>query len=151
MAAQTFCFNISGSAQGIVTVTSWPSYAFTRIWRVGNKFFGIAKNGVFELKGNTDDTTVYSSKFRLSRNTLKTNALKRVPYVRLNNNTSGTATAIADMGVSVSSITFTNAERVKFGRGLKGRTFAFEIETTVADFNIQNMEIFEEKLQRGVD
>lgn len=145
MAAQTICFNLFGA------LTLWPNYAFTRIWRVGNKYFGIAKNGVFELKGNTDDTVVFVSKFRTSRSTLKTNALKRVPYVRINNSTSGTATAIADMGASVSTISFTKAERIKFGRGLKGRTFAFEITTTDRDFNIQNMELFEERLQRGVD
>jgi hypothetical protein len=146
MPAQTYCFN---SATGAVTV--WPNYAFVRVWRVGNIYFGVTKQGVFRLGGNDDNGAPFVSKFRTSKNTMGTNATKRVPYVRLNDSVSGIARAFTDNGSSQSTVTFTKAERIKFGKGLRGRTYAFEIETTQQGFRIQNMEFFIEKLQRGVD
>ena len=145
MAVQTYCFN---AATGAVTV--WSNYAFVRVWRVGNVYFGVTKQGVFKFGGNDDNGVPFVSRFRTSRNTMGTNATKRVPYVRLNVTGSGIARAFTDNGVSQSTVTFTQSERIKFGKGLRGRTYAFEIETSEAGFKIQNMEFFIEALQRGV-
>lgn len=144
MALTTYCYNLSGA------MSIWTNVAFTRIWRVGSKYFGITQSGVFELTGNTDNGTSFVSKIITSNNDLGKFNLKRLPSARVNSSQAGTITASMDGDSSTGIIQFTKSERVKFGKGMKGRMLSLNIQSSADGFELQSIELHEKAMQRGV-
>jgi hypothetical protein len=155
MSLMTYCFNTSGSG-----LTLWPGMSFTRIWRVGAKHYGVNGSGVYELTGNTDNGTAYTSHIVTAATSLETSdpktgevdtmRLKHLPLAHVDAVGTATVTALLDGVSSVSTLEFNGTSRVRFGRGLRGRRVAMDFQSTDAAFELHAIEFKPQPLQRGV-
>jgi len=145
MSQTTHCFNTANKA-----MSTWTNIAFSRIWRVGNKYYGIRESGIYELTGNTDDGVEYPSIAILRKNNLGTSKEKRLPYIRIDSSAEGFVGVTADAEASTSPTEFTVDRRVKLGRGLKGRWLSVNLASQVAGFEVYSIELFPQVLTRGV-
>ncbi len=143
---QTYCYNILGD------MSIWSNIAFARIWRLGNKYYGVSRSGVYELTGNTDNGTAFTSTIATVPNNLNPSlSLMRIPAMRLNASTSGNVAVSYDgEAVSMQPTLFTKAERVKLPRGIKGRFPVITVTSTQAGFQLNSIELFPEVTQKGV-
>lgn len=148
MSQTTFCYNPKTNA-----ITEWGGVAFMRIWRVGNVYFGIRPDGIYQLAGDHDGTTPIAASFTLAKNNLGTNALKRLPYMRIDTDASLTVTTSFDDNEehSVNVTDHIIARRVKLGRGAHGRniSISFSAETAV-NFVVRSFEAYPEIYTKGV-
>lgn len=141
---KTYCYNLSNGA-----MTQWE-IAFSRIWRLGNRYFGIRESGVYALTGDTDDGTEFDGYAALSPNDFGTDQLKRMPSLTIDCTGTGTVSVIADAASSSGVTQFDDAKRVKLSRGLKGRLLMVDVLSSDADFEVTKMTLYPEALQRRV-
>lgn len=147
----TYCYNPKVNA-----ITAWPGIAFSRIWRLGNKYYGFNVDGVYELTGALDATVPVTSRIKLSETDFGTFALKRLHYMRIDAdgdvNKPLTITTKFDGNVesSISNNQFNAAMRCKLGRGAKGRMVSIKIDCSSPNFALRSIELYPTDLQRGV-
>lgn len=144
MTCSTYCYNVTGD------MTIWQGVAFNRIWRLGHKYYGVNKTGIYELKGNTDNGTPFTSTFTVAPHSFGSMALKRLPYMRVHATKPGTVTVNFEGDTSGYPTEFTDAKRVKLGRGMIGRFGTITVSTTEEGFQLHAIEPFPEVVQRGV-
>lgn len=146
MSSKTYCYNLNNNA-----MTQWDGAVFSRIWRLGNRYFGIRENGVYALTGDTDDGEAFDAYAALSPNDFSSDRLKRLPTLTIDCIGTGTASVVADAESSSGITQFENAKRVKLGRGIKGRLLMVDVLSSDADFEVTKMTLYPEVLQRGVN
>jgi hypothetical protein len=126
-------------------VTEYTNYAFNSFARMGNKYLGATKDGLYELTGDTDNGTsiiadlksglaqfagVHLSSFKAAYIAARGggNFIVRV--------TTGDGSKY-DYAVTTQSM---KTARINIGKGIRARYFAFELISTGQDFDLDSLE-----------
>jgi hypothetical protein len=139
-------------------VTEYSNMPFTSLTKFGDLYLGVANGGIYLLEGDTDAGALITSTIRIPTTDFGTSRQKRVPQGFLGMQADGflKATLIADdvtVGEDVLENTnpLQHGQRMKFGRGAKGRYWTLEItNVNGAAFNLDEIELFAEVLSRHV-
>lgn len=144
MISTTYCYNLGANA-----MTTWRNIAFSRIWRMGGKYYGIRESGVYELSGDTDNGTPIEAYAMLAPSDFGSDRLKRLSYLTIDSNAQGSVKVTGDE-TSSNATQFVTAKRVKLGKGLKSRYLVVEIDSDQPGFEVSKVTLYPEVLKRGV-
>jgi len=139
----TYCMNTDSK-----DLSKWAC-AFTRIWRVGQYYYGVNEEGIHRFVGSTDDGVPIVCSVKTTPNDLDSEALKRIPYSRVE------ARGAADIelwldGTSAGKIHMDSvSKRAKFARGVRGRFLTFEVTSSDPSFTLLEIAPTIESLHRG--
>lgn len=119
-------------------VTRYTDFAFDNVLRLGNRFFGVRADGVYELEGDTDNGEPIVAQVRTFSTDFEQTNAKRIMYAyivgdigpdlvvgvrpNMSPESSYQTEWIASPGIQVS--------RVKTGRGLRGVYYQFSMTNT---------------------
>lgn len=145
MSNRTYCYNTQQNA-----LTTWHLYAFSRIWRMGGKYYGVREDGIYELTGDTDNGTTIQAYALLAPNNLGSDRQKRLPYLTIDCTAEGTVKVLSDTSDTQSTTQFTHDRRAKLGRGLAARYLTIELSSDEADFEVSRITLYPEEKQKGV-
>ena len=116
-------------------VTHYTNYPFDNILRFGNKFYGVASTGLFEIGGALDVTTPIDAHIKTFATKLGSGQMKRVPYVYSSGRSDGgirvgitpdegdTYEYESDWG----EIPGSTNHRTQIGKGVRGVYYSFDI------------------------
>jgi hypothetical protein len=143
MTAITYCINTETG-----DVSEWDR-VYTRIWNVNGVYYGFSDLGIFELTGKKDDLKAIKCSLTTVPNDNDTEALKRVPYTRVECTGSTDITLMLDR-VPVSTVNMAATDnRAKFARGAKGRFVSYKVESSDPDFTLIEISPNVETQKRG--
>jgi len=154
MSHTTYCLNARAETKAL---TAWPVYAFSRIWRVGDEYYGVRANGIFKVGGFLDDGLPYYAAIRTSKGDMGFNGLKRIAYLRVDADASESdpleVTVSFDSGADYSTNIhgFTQAKRVKLAQGIRGRYVQIAVRSKFPGFRLRSVDVYAEMFSnRGV-
>lgn len=144
-------------------VTEYTQFPFNSLADTGRGAFGLTDTGLYELTGDDDDGTPIEAVLRTGDLTFNTSEFKRVDsaYLYLISTDDVYLKTISTHRGQRSEIWYRvnyregaddgQTRRVRFGRGVKGTTWAFEL-TNVAggDFDLRGAEVLPMKLARRI-
>lgn len=130
-----------------IWTTHYTNFPFDRIVRFGNKHYGVAADGLYELGGDTFDGAPIVATFRMAMQDHGQPEYKRGVMVHL------TGRVSADMEVSVITdekdtnvykyrpqLTGAGTARVLIGKGIRAHYWAYEFSNTKGeDFSLDNV------------
>lgn len=136
-------------------ITNFTNYPFNSFCYFNGKYFGCARDGIYELTGVDDFGTDIASYVETGLLNLELKVLQRIRHAWLTFKSSGilTLTITTDDGVSYSytteNITTNNqAQKVKFGKGFKDTYVKLKIANTDGcTFSIDTTRVFDEPVQ----
>lgn len=109
-------------------VSRYSNYPFMHIAVIGGKYYGVKTDGLYELTGEDDITTPVNGSITTHDTDFETFQSKHVPFMYIDGDDAYEVTPIVDGVLSVSRPAEFGGRKVKFGRGLRGRYWAFKIE-----------------------
>lgn len=129
---------IDGEAGTEVAVTRLDQYPFDRIHRWRGKYYGVARDGVYELQGDTFDGDPIVATIRTAKSDLGHQEWKRVPDLFITGSI-GDDIELAILADDVSypmtaPIKRPNASRSRAGKGIKGHYIAFEMSNAEGEY-----------------
>lgn len=144
----TFCTNLRSSE-----MTEYSGYDFLAFGRLGEAYFGLRADGIYQLGGDTDAGTRIEAAAQLHPNPLETAQrgaewhAKRatVAYV----DAGGAPVAVTVVADETAVGTFYGAGRVKLARGARGQHWAFGLSNVGGeDLRVQTFQVLVEILRR---
>lgn len=116
-------------------VTHYTNYPFDNILRFGNKFYGVASTGLFEIGGALDVTTTIDAHIKTFATKLGSGQMKRVPYIYSSGRSDGGALVgiTPDEGETYEyesdwgEIPGSTNHRTQIGKGVRGVYYSFDI------------------------
>lgn len=139
---EAYSITLTRTDQGEQTAVShYTNFPFDRIVRFGNKHYGVAPDGLYELTGDTWDGEPITSVFQTSMHDLGAPQLKRASAMYM------TGRVGADFDVTVLTDETSEdgyqyrprktpvaiTQRVLLGKGIRGHYFAYRFENTEGD------------------
>lgn len=112
----TYFLNISNQA-----LTKSTGKVFSRQFRVGDKYFGVSHDGIYEIGGGFDDHVEFKSIVKLADTTLGENPMKRLPEIRLDKTGQLDSAIIYDGTIAGKGVEQGQSGFVRFGKGGGGR------------------------------
>lgn len=140
-------------------LTSYSSYGFNSFADFGGVVLGANSAGVYALTGADDAGAAIAALARSGVSDFGSDRLKRVRGAYVGYRTDGDLrfTVTTDEGepyeyrLTHTGKTGIHAHREKFGRGVKGRYWQYEISNTAGDdFDLDNVELLPDALKRKV-
>lgn len=132
-------------------VTRYTNYPFMHVMRVGDAYYGVKADGLYELAGlnDIDETSPVNGSITTMETDFGAFQSKNVPFVYVNSDADLTVTPIVD---SNETTTYEydsqfSGRKVKLGRGLKGRYWAFKLDNIT---ELQGLEYLPDQLSRRV-
>lgn len=144
--SEAFVMNL---AHKEMPVTRYTNYPFMHVARIGDKHYGFATDGIYEITGDYDlvDTVPVNGTVTTQETDFGIFQSKNVPFVYLSADTDSTVTPIVDGEEQPSQTTDFSGRKCKLARGSKGRYWAMRIENIT---NLQGLEFLPDALQRRV-
>lgn len=143
MATKTHCINTETS-----DVSDWDRF-FVRIWRVKGSYYGVDDTGIFKFVDPADDPNPPTCSITTAPNDLGTEALKRLPYARVETLGSADITLTLDTEFAGTASMAAIDNRAKFARGPRGRFVSFALTSTAPEFALLEIEPTVQPLTRG--
>lgn len=117
-------------------VTHYTNYPFDDVLRFGNKYYGVAPTGLFEIGGSLDITTAIDAHVKTFSTKLGSSKMKRVPYVYSSGRSDGGVLVgvTADEGETYSyesdwgEVPGSTNHRTVVGKGIRGVYYALDIQ-----------------------
>ena len=151
MSQKTIVMNVKNRA-----ITEYTNYAFNSFCCFNGKYLGASKNGIFELSGDDDNGTDIDANIKTATADVGKGQPKKLRDAWLVARKGlMTFTVIADedeeftynADVENSKI---HEERVKIGRGIKGRGFSFILANVDgSDFDIDSITVLTDNIRRA--
>jgi hypothetical protein len=125
--AEAFVMNLALNEK---SVTRYQNYPFNHLARIGNTYYGINENGLYELTGeyDLDEGTLVNGTIHTHTTDYGVFNSKNVPYVYLNGDDDYSVTAYVDDVEQPAFSSGFGGRRVKLARGNKGRYWEFKVE-----------------------
>ena len=131
-------------------LTKFTDFDYQRIWQVNGRSLLVGRGGIYEIKPNLPAPAITAT-VQLAQSNLGKNELKRVPYLIADGDGDVTVTPIFDDVAGMpQKEQFKINQRVKLGRGYKGRWFAVKIVSQSPGFTLTALDFYPEVLQRKV-
>jgi len=134
-----YCINLKNvvkyKEQQAFQLTQFDNFVFNSIQRVGNKYYGVNSNGLYEITGNTDNGSTINWQIVTHLSDFKIRNLKTIRYAyvrgRMTNDYEFNVYSEEEMSnehskIFSSSYKATNS-RVVLGKGLTGSYYGFEM------------------------
>lgn len=150
-----WALNTSRTAEGPVpAVVEFQNFPFNSFCEFDGRFFGASEHGLFELVGDTDNGDEIAAYVRAALRNVGTSIKKRAPAFYLgykSDNSLVLKVVHTESGEKVEdwyaveprTMTDTNGNRVKIGRGLKSTYWGWELHNVDgADFALDVVEMF---------
>jgi hypothetical protein len=137
-------------------VTQYNNYTFNSFARLGNHYLGASEKGLYILDGQRDETSNIVSRIRSGYAQFNAGRLAGLKGVYLAMRGSGEFLfkVITDDGAERIYKVVTNdsmkTTRVNIGKGIRARFFAFELQSTGPDFDLESVEFIPMLPQRRV-
>lgn len=136
-------------------VTEYSDYNFNSFTRIGNKYYGAAADGLYELHGDTDDGDDIIARIRSGFMQFGGTRLSRLKSAYIAARGEGdfvlrieTAEGVQyDYAVATRNMRST---KVHMGKGQRARYFAFELISAGQDFDLDTLEFVPIVVQRRV-
>lgn len=138
--------------------SEYLNYGFNSYFKLANKYYGINRDGVYELTGNLDKTANIDAEVHVPISSYDVQGLKSCPDAIIFGRLSGDLELIAVLDEQEQRegfIVYNDGReglhriRVKIPKGLKGSTWQFKLKNVNgSQFNINNLEVFLHELQR---
>lgn len=128
-------------------VSRYQNFPFSHITRLGDTYYGMGSNGIYELTGALDGEIPVNGTIWGKAHDFGVFNSKNTPYMYINGDDEYTVTAYVD---SEEQPPFTSAfggRRVRLARGNKGRYWSFKIEGI---FKLQGVEFMPDNISRRV-
>ncbi len=130
-------------------VTRWTDTGFSRLWMLNGEAYMVRADGVYQLGGY--DAPVITAEVQLSPTNFGSEQLKRVSSAIIEGDGAVTVTPIYDAAIGQTyTEQFTQASRVKFGKGNKSRWMAMKITSLDPAFKLTSISMTPELLSRRV-
>lgn len=130
--------------------TRWTDSGFSRLWNLNYKPYLVRADGVYLLDAAAT-TPVITAEVQLSPMNFGSDQLKRVSYATIEGDGLVEVTPIYDAAVGQTYVEqFTQASRVKFGKGNKSRWMAVKIASADPALRITSINLVPEVLTRKV-
>jgi hypothetical protein len=148
-----YSFTLANSA-----MTRYPSYPFIQVIRIGNAYYGIAEDGLYELGGTTDNGTAIPWSFETCMSDFGMAEKKTVVSAYLGGyvpQSMAYTIKAGDLPTGTNAHTTTATavlrnHRQKFGIGRKSRFFAFGLSATQGRVAIESIEFEMASMSRRV-
>lgn len=140
--AEAFVMNILGNR-----VTRYQNFPFSHLAKIGDTYYGINTNGLYELTGDTDTGTGVNGTVLTPSTDFSDFNSKNVAYMYMNGDDDYTVTPIVDSVEQPSYQSGFGGRRVKMARGNKGRYWEFRIGGIT---HLQGVEYLPDGLSRRV-
>lgn len=141
---EAYAINITTGA-----VTQYTGFDFDNVLRFGDRFFGVRRDGVYELSGDTDNGEPILAQVKTFNTDFGKTNLKRVPFVYVVGE-AGTDLQVGFAADKKPAINYpvglvseqgVQVGRAKAGLGLKGVYYSFTLSNTEGqDFQIDRLE-----------
>ena len=152
MSQKTIVVNVKNRA-----VTEYTNYGFNSFCRFRGEDIGASYNGLYGLSGDDDNGDPIAAKTKTATADVSSGGIKkrlrdiwmvaRKGLMTLKVIADETNEFTYNADVVDSNI---HEERVKVGRGIKGRSFSFELENVDgSDFNIDSVRVITENIRRA--
>ncbi len=136
-------------------VTEYTNFSFNSFAQAGHKYLGASSTGLYELNGSTDDGTDIIARLRSGFSQFGGSRFSSFKAAYVGMRSSGT---IIFRLISGDDKTYTyqviarsmQTTKVKTGKGLRSKFFAFELESTGQDFDLDSIELVPLVAQRRV-
>lgn len=127
-------------------VTEYQNYNFNSFAQIGHKYLGASSDGLFELIGDDDDGTDIISKVRSGYSQFNGSRFSGFKAAYLGIRAEGDLVfrlLTGDGRTYNYAVKARDMETVKvqLGKGLRARYFAFELESTGQDFDLETVEL----------
>ena len=130
-------------------MTQYTGFDFDNVLRFGDRFFGVRRDGVYELSGDTDNGEPIIAQVQTFNTDFGKTNLKRVPFVYVVGE-AGTDLQVGFAADKKPAINYpvglvseqgVQVGRAKAGLGLKGVYYSFTLSNTEGqDFQIDRLE-----------
>lgn len=139
------------------SVSTYTNYNFTCSTKFNDKYLFGNSSGLYEYGDKTDDGILIESRLKTIAYNLGTSNLKQIPemYIGGLNSDKVIIKVNVDNRASVyykvnNQIDNLHTQRIKFGKGLIGRYFQFELITSSTDLDIESLEFYPIVLKRKI-
>lgn len=143
MATKTHCVNTEST-----DVSEWDR-SFIRIWRIRDAYYGVDGTGIFKFVDPALDLDPPVCSITTAPNDLGTEALKRLPYARVETLGAADATLMLDEEFAGTASMSALDNRAKFARGPRGRFASFKVSSSAPDFALLEIDATVQPLTRG--
>jgi hypothetical protein len=152
-----YAVNLGGESTG--QVTHYTNYPFNQIVRFNGHYYGVADDGLYLLEGDMDGTAPIPWAFETCLTDADIRELKRIPSMYIGGRIDGEVDVEvivgekSDQSYHYRAVRGANAQsyRVKIGRGLKSRYWAFGMSDTGGSFcEIDAVDLEIQKLERSL-
>lgn len=131
-------------------LTKWTDVGFARLWMLNGKPYFVRADGVHVLAG-AEALPVMTAEVQVAPMNFGTDNLKRALYAIANGDGAVQVTPIYDATVGAAySEQFTQASRIKFGKGNKSRWLGMKIASTDKALKLTSLMIEAQTLSRKV-
>lgn len=128
-------------------VSRYQNFPFFHLTRIGNTYYGISADGLYELSGDMDiETQVNGVAWGKAFDFGVFNS-KNVPYMYMNGDDEYTVSAYVDASGQPEFTSAFSGRRVKLARGNKGRYWSFKVEGIK---KLQGIEYMPDNISRRV-
>lgn len=140
-------------------VTHYTNYPFDNILRFGDKYYGVAPTGLFEIGGSLDLTTAIDARVKTFSTQLGSSKMKRVPYVYSSGRSDGGVSVgvIADEGTTYSyesdwgEVAGSTNHRTQVGKGIRGVYYAFDVSNiSGSSLELDSLDVSLEATERAI-
>ena len=111
-------------------MTRYTNFGFKRITRINGAYYGLKSNGLYLLKGATDNGTTIDVRARTGMFHANDYHIKRIQYAYLRENHYATNVSVTaddnDFYPTYTYLSAFNGKRVKFAMGVSGIYWDFE-------------------------
>lgn len=128
-------------------VSRYQNFPFFHLARIGNTYYGVSADGLYELSGDMDiETQVNGLAWGKALDFGVFNS-KNVPYMYMNGDDDYTVSAYVDASEQPEFTSAFSGRRVKLARGNKGRYWSFKVEGIK---KLQGIEYMPDNISRRV-
>ena len=128
-------------------VSRYQNFPFFHLTRIGNTYYGVSADGLYELSGDMDLETVVNGTIWGKAFDFGVFNSKNVPYMYANGDDEYTVSAYVDGDGQPAFVSNFFGRRIKLARGNKGRYWSFKIEGIK---KLQGIEYMPDNLSRRV-
>lgn len=137
------------------SISTYTNYNFDGCYKFNDKYLFYNSTGLYEFGGDTDDTLDIIAKVLTPAYAFGTSNLKQVPSIYLGISTEdvvylkvrvdGKAETLYKLNKRTDNL---ETLKLSIGKGLIGRYFQFELETSAKTFDLESIEFFPIQFQR---
>jgi hypothetical protein len=124
-----------------MAMTRFTGELFVRVWRSGDHYYGINKDGIHRLSGDTDNEESFPSLIRLANNNFGDDHLKRLTEIEVNKSGIMDAALIYDNVAVCNGVDTKENGLIKFSKGGGANAISILFHSTDENFSLRGIKL----------